>query len=128
MRSLIVTIHSLVAAAFLVASVYLIAPSISGNAGMGIPGQGPGGQWVLGAFFGVFGLFVGGHAISVIRKVQRDYDWYRSRFPSHVDSRGNVRCNKCDGKRVLVRNLLRQTFTRAHICERCGRTLFYSAE
>lgn len=55
------------------------------------------------------------------------YAWYAGSFPQHISERG-VRCRHCGSWKVTVRNLMNQTFHRAHVCTQCGRTLYYSPE
>lgn len=56
------------------------------------------------------------------------YDWYKRTFPSAVLSSGRVSCRHCDSQNVDVRNLFEKTFHRAHLCRRCGKTLYFSPE
>lgn len=56
-----------------------------------------------------------------------NYDWYARTYPNLITRHG-VKCFKCDSERLVVRNLLQQTFTKAHSCGRCGQTLYYSPE
>lgn len=55
------------------------------------------------------------------------YAWYAATFPDHVSTRG-VRCRHCGSRRISIRNLMQQTFQRAHVCQQCGETLYYSPE
>ncbi|MBY8964721.1 MULTISPECIES: hypothetical protein [Pseudomonadota] len=89
---------------------------------------GEGGTWLIGAVFSFIALIAGINAVSLIRKARRNYDWYRRQHPEHVDRNGNACCSNCRGKKIAVRNLMRHTYTRAHVCQRCGTTLYYSAE
>lgn len=41
---------------------------------------------------------------------------------------GNVTCHECSSTKVTIRNLMNRTFTRAHVCAACGKTLYYSPE
>lgn len=66
--------------------------------------------------------------IRLLNKFQtQTFAWYRASNPACVKGDG-VACNACGGHRVHVRNLMRRTFHRAHICGRCGKTLYYSPE
>lgn len=56
------------------------------------------------------------------------FAWYRATFPNMIRGEGRVRCRHCGGNHISVRNLMRRTFTRAHVCNQCGETLYYSAE
>jgi hypothetical protein len=74
--------------------------------------------WMLGASFG----------LRRIAKFQRmNFQWYETTYPANVNG-PRVTCAYCQGSLVQVRNLLQGTYTRAHICGRCGETLYFSPE
>ena len=57
-----------------------------------------------------------------------NYAWYCKAFPGNVTANGDVTCRHCGGGHVSVKNLMNRTFMRAHACNRCGETLYYSPE
>jgi hypothetical protein len=57
------------------------------------------------------------------------HSWYREAFPGSVrNGSGRILCRHCECPNIGVRNLLEQTYHRAHVCNQCGETLYYSAE
>jgi hypothetical protein len=81
----------------------------------------------IGLFFAGIGAFL---LVTKLRQLSRfqkmNYDWYRSTYPSY--SNRTIRCFRCSGDRILVRNLMNQTYHREHFCGACGATLYYSPE
>lgn len=82
----------------------------------------------------IFALFVSVfvYAIASARHRSRmhktfTYAWYSTTFPDHVSPRG-VRCRHCGSGKITIRNLMQQTFQRAHVCQQCGETLYFSPE
>ncbi|MGM9483988.1 hypothetical protein ACS5PN_22520 [Roseateles sp. NT4] len=59
---------------------------------------------------------------------RHDYAWYRQTFPEAVQAHGRLRCRHCGGERLSLRNLMNHSYTRAHVCEQCGKTLYFSPE
>lgn len=57
-----------------------------------------------------------------------DYDWYRRTFPAHVHDKGHVSCRHCGGHKINTKNLMKSTYTRAHVCDQCGKSLYFSPE
>lgn len=72
------------------------------------------------------GLWLMGKVRAVWAK--HTYAWYRQTFPEHAHEKGRVSCRHCGGTHINVRNLMNQTFMRAHSCAQCGETLYFSAE
>lgn len=90
---------------------------------------------LVGTIFALFGL---GCLMMLWRQLSRNYarmkrmrgqnfDWYRTTYASHVRN-GRVACRKCDCDRISVRQLMRHTYMREHVCTQCGETLYYSLE
>ena len=114
----------LIGGAAIVASLIFTATS------MGLMMKDPG--LLLGAGFvllwGVGFVYAG---ISSGRRMEKlrteNFEWYKAQYPGYV--RGNkVKCfHGCEG-RIQMRNLYRRTFHRAHVCDVCGTTLYYSPE
>lgn len=70
-------------------------------------------------------------AFNVWRQVQVklfNFGWYKRAFPAMVLQGGRIRCRHCSGTHITVRNLMNRTFGRAHVCNQCGETLYYSPE
>lgn len=87
-----------------------------------------GGELLLGFGFTIFPSVV---AISTWIRITRfqtqTYAWYRENHPQHAHADG-VSCKNCGSRRIQVRGLLQQTYTREHVCTQCGTRLFYSPE
>ncbi|MDB5934053.1 MAG: hypothetical protein JWQ01_1397 [Massilia sp.] len=84
--------------------------------------------WFITTFFSIF--FLNGR---YRKKLQNNWDahsfeWYRRTFPTQMDGNGRLRCRHCGDGRIRVQNLMNNTFTRAHSCVQCGKTLYYSPE
>lgn len=81
--------------------------------------------------FGVIATIGGGvgiyGALKQFKRLNRDYNWYKAQHPACVQ-RSRTTCHKCGGSRIGVRNLMGGTYMRAHICNDCGTTLYYSKE
>jgi hypothetical protein len=59
---------------------------------------------------------------------KHDYSWYRSTFPGHAHDKGKVSCRHCQNPHIQVRNLMNRSFMRAHLCNQCGKSLYFSPE
>jgi hypothetical protein len=80
---------------------------------------------------GFFGIFAANVVFYFLRKDlfrSHSYAWYVAAFPGHVLNQGQVSCRHCGGRRLSIRNLMNHTFHRAHVCNQCGKTLYYSPE
>lgn len=55
------------------------------------------------------------------------YAWYVTHFSDHV-RQGRVSCRHCGSQNIRTHNLMRQSYTRAHSCNQCGQTLYFSPE
>lgn len=83
---------------------------------------------IHGLMFSGIGATVLVYNIRLLTKFQtQTFAWYQAHNPACVTNEG-VACNACGGKRVHVRNLMKRTFHRAHVCVRCGKTLYFSPE
>ncbi len=58
---------------------------------------------------------------------RRNYEWYKSRYPTNVQG-NQVLCFVCGNNRIQVRGLMNRTYFREHFCTQCGKTLYYSPE
>jgi hypothetical protein len=74
--------------------------------------------------------------VSIARAVKRlksiwdrhTFQWYRETSPEHAHANGHVSCRHCGSHKTNARNLMNQTFMRAHSCSQCGETLYFSKE
>lgn len=83
----------------------------------------------FGLFFTVIGAVVGvTNWIRVTKFQTQTYAWYRETYPKHAHTDGSVSCKNCGGRRIHIRGLMQQTYTREHVCGQCGTRLFYSPE
>jgi len=57
-----------------------------------------------------------------------DYPWYRATFPGHAHDKGKVSCRHCRNPHIQVRNLMNRSFMRVHLCNQCGKSLYFSPE
>lgn len=68
---------------------------------------------------------LGEQRIALLRS--QDYSWYKSQFPELVEP-GKVTCYNCKSSKIFVSKLMNRTFLRAHTCQQCATTLYYSSE
>ena len=59
---------------------------------------------------------------------KHDYLWYRATFPDHAHDKGKVSCRHCRNPHIQVRNLMNRSFMRVHLCNQCGKSLYFSPE
>jgi hypothetical protein len=86
------------------------------------------GNGAFGIAFATFALLLGGFNYRRVRRFERlNFAAYRTAHPDLVQG-DRVSCSACGHDRILVRSLLQNTSTRAHVCARCGHTLYYSPE
>jgi hypothetical protein len=57
----------------------------------------------------------------------RDFAWFKATHPASV-TRDGVICTKCSSTKIHVRGVMNQSYMRAHVCTRCGETLYFSSE
>lgn len=58
----------------------------------------------------------------------KNFEWYRGEYPVAIDSKGQVKCFKCESSRIHTKNLMNRTFIREHHCGQCGQSLYFSSE
>lgn len=80
--------------------------------------------------FAIVCLVIGGKLSKKQRDIwaAHDYEWYRKTFPEHALEKGRVSCRHCHGHSVHAKNLMNRSYTRAHVCNQCGKSLYFSPE
>lgn len=100
-------------------------------------GDGPAGL-LDGLFYYIVALVPLWIAIAIVRASRRhvrwvsemrarDFEWFKSTHPQKV-TRDGVICPKCASTKSHVRGVMNQSYMRAHVCMRCGETLYFSRE
>ena len=82
----------------------------------------------IGCMFMVISVAAGTRYWLLMTKFEtKNYTWYAAQHPECVQG-DRVQCASCSSRDIRVRNLMNKTFHRAHLCGKCGATLYYSPE
>jgi hypothetical protein len=83
---------------------------------------------LLGVFPALLVCGVGLHLLQQQNYKRHSYSWYCRAYPTNMNAEAGVSCRHCGGRQVVVRSLPKISQIRAHVCQQCGETLYYSSE